>query len=71
MLAGHEPYPALAVDRHWNLVDANDAVPLLTATAAPYLLESLVTADAATATALRERYPPQAHRSVYATGEDF
>ena len=26
MLAGHEPYPALAVDRHWTLVAANAAV---------------------------------------------
>lgn len=25
LLAGHEPYPALAVDRHWNLVAANQA----------------------------------------------
>lgn len=23
LLTAHEPYPALAVDRHWNLVDAN------------------------------------------------
>lgn len=30
VLAGHEPYPALAIDRHWNLVIANKAVaPLL------------------------------------------
>jgi transcriptional regulator with XRE-family HTH domain len=30
VLAGHEPYPALAVDRHWNLVLSNRAVaPLL------------------------------------------
>ncbi|HEY9536105.1 MAG TPA: helix-turn-helix transcriptional regulator [Kiloniellaceae bacterium] len=30
ILAGHEPHPALAVDRHWNLVSANRAVaPLL------------------------------------------
>ena len=30
VLAGHEPYPALAVDRHWRLVAANRAVgPLL------------------------------------------
>jgi hypothetical protein len=30
VLKGHEPYPALAVDRHWNLVAWNDAVaPLL------------------------------------------
>jgi transcriptional regulator with XRE-family HTH domain len=25
VLAGHEPYPAVAVDRHWNLVAANRA----------------------------------------------
>ena len=30
VLKGHEPYPALVVDRHWNLVAHNDAVaPLL------------------------------------------
>jgi transcriptional regulator with XRE-family HTH domain len=30
VLQGHEPYPALAVDRHWTLVAANRAVaPLL------------------------------------------
>ncbi len=26
VLKGHMPFPALAVDRHWNLVSANDAV---------------------------------------------
>lgn len=26
VLAGHAPYPALAIDRHWNLVAANEAV---------------------------------------------
>ena len=31
VLAGHEPYPALAIDRHWTLVAANKALsPLLT-----------------------------------------
>jgi len=30
LLTGHEPHPALAVDRHWNMVFANRAVaPLL------------------------------------------
>jgi len=29
VLRGHEPYPALAIDRHWNLVTANRVVPLL------------------------------------------
>lgn len=31
ILAGHEPYPALAVDRAWTMVDANGGIaPLLT-----------------------------------------
>ena len=30
VLSGHEPYPALAVDRLWRLVDANAAMGLLT-----------------------------------------
>jgi transcription regulator MmyB-like protein len=39
VIAGHEPYPALAVDRHWTLVTANAAVPVLLAGVAPRLLE--------------------------------
>src|SRR3546814_11014618 len=39
VLKGHEPYPALAVDRHWNMVAANAAVALLTQLAAPELFE--------------------------------
>src|SRR5262249_20850327 len=31
VLAGHEPYPALAVDRHWTLVAANAATGRLLA----------------------------------------
>jgi transcriptional regulator with XRE-family HTH domain len=31
LLAGHEPYPALAVDRHWSLVAHNQAVARLLA----------------------------------------
>jgi transcriptional regulator with XRE-family HTH domain len=38
LLAGHEPYPAVVVDRHWGLVAANRAVPLLIAGADPGLL---------------------------------
>jgi len=30
VLAGHEPYPAVVVDRGWNLVDANRSVALFT-----------------------------------------
>lgn len=39
ILAGHEPYPALAVDRHWSLVAANRAVGRLIAGASPTLLQ--------------------------------
>lgn len=39
VLKGHEPYPALAIDRHWHLVAANRIVPLLMAGAAPDLLK--------------------------------
>jgi transcriptional regulator with XRE-family HTH domain len=39
VLKGHEPFPALAVDRHWNLVAHNALVPLLMTGAAPALLE--------------------------------
>jgi transcriptional regulator with XRE-family HTH domain len=39
VLRGNEPYPALAIDRHWNLVAANRAVGPLIASAAPELLE--------------------------------
>ena len=39
VLAGHEPYPALAVDRHWRMVAANRCVlPLVTGIADPGLL---------------------------------
>ncbi len=38
VLAGHEPYPALAIDRHWNLVAANRAVAPLLGGAGPGLL---------------------------------
>src|SRR6476469_9855053 len=39
VLAGHEPYPALAVDRHWTLVAANAAVGRLIAGADAELLQ--------------------------------
>jgi transcriptional regulator with XRE-family HTH domain len=40
VLKGHEPFPALAVDRHWTLVATNKAVALLLAGVAdPKLLE--------------------------------
>jgi transcriptional regulator with XRE-family HTH domain len=39
VLAGHEPFPALLIDRHWTLIDANAAVPPLLEGCAPWLLE--------------------------------
>lgn len=38
VLAAHEPFPALAVDRHWTLVAANRAVAPLLSGIAPRLL---------------------------------
>jgi transcriptional regulator with XRE-family HTH domain len=38
-LAAHEPYPALVVDRRWNIVAANRGVEFLTRDVAPELLE--------------------------------
>lgn len=38
ILAGHEPYPAIVVDRQWKLLAGTRAVGLLTANVAPELL---------------------------------
>jgi len=40
LLSAHEPFPALAVDRGWNLMAANRAVASLSAGASPALLEA-------------------------------
>jgi len=39
ILRGHEPFPALAVDRHWTMLAHNDAVTPLLAGIAPKLLQ--------------------------------
>ena len=39
ILAGHEPYPALLVDRHWTLIASNRAVGSMLAGIDPSLLE--------------------------------
>lgn len=39
ILTGHEPYPALAIDRHWTLVAGNRAIPLLLVGVADHLLQ--------------------------------
>ncbi|GIF71659.1 transcriptional regulator [Asanoa siamensis] len=38
ILDGHSPNPAALIDRHWHLVEANAAIALFTAGAAPELL---------------------------------
>jgi len=38
VLKGHEPYPAIAIDRHWTLVAHNAAIPPLLSFADPSLL---------------------------------
>jgi transcriptional regulator with XRE-family HTH domain len=42
ILKSHEPYPALAVDRHWNLLAGNAMLPHLMAGADPELLQGQV-----------------------------
>lgn len=39
LLKAHEPYPVAAVDRHWNLVVANDSILALVEGVAPELLK--------------------------------
>ena len=39
VLAGHEPYPAVVVNRWWELVDANPGIALFTRHVRPDLLE--------------------------------
>ena len=39
VLLGHEPFPALAIDRYWTLIAANRIVPALLTGAAPELLQ--------------------------------
>jgi transcriptional regulator with XRE-family HTH domain len=38
VLTGHEPYPAVVVDRRWNIVETNASLSLFTAGVAPALL---------------------------------
>jgi transcriptional regulator with XRE-family HTH domain len=39
LLEGHKPYPAYALDRRWNVVASNRALPAMYAGVAPALLE--------------------------------
>ncbi len=38
VVQGHKPYPAFALDRHWQIVSSNYALPQLYADIAPHLL---------------------------------
>lgn len=42
ILAQHEPYPAMVIDRHWDLVSANQAVSVLADMIDPSLLSAPV-----------------------------
>jgi transcriptional regulator with XRE-family HTH domain len=44
ILKGHEPYPAVVVDRWWDLAAANAGIALFTSAVAPHLLEPPVNA---------------------------
>ncbi|WP_395063889.1 helix-turn-helix domain-containing protein [Paraburkholderia silvatlantica] len=44
VLRGHEPYPAVAVDRHWNIVATNGALAPLIGDASPALLAAPINA---------------------------
>jgi transcriptional regulator with XRE-family HTH domain len=39
IIQGHMPYPALAVDRHWTLIAANEAMPRMLVGVDPALLQ--------------------------------
>ena len=39
VLTGHDPYPAVVVNRWWELLDANSSIAMLTDDVAPWLLE--------------------------------
>lgn len=39
ILKGHEPYPAIAVGRHWNMVASNNAIGILIEQISPHLLQ--------------------------------
>ena len=44
VLQGHEPYPALVVDRHWEMLEANAALAVLLEDVAPEQLQPPVNA---------------------------
>lgn len=66
LLRAHEPYPAYVVDRHWNLVLANDASARLTALGP----DPVATAMASGGNVLRLFFHPDGLRPVVANWEE-
>src|SRR6516164_1521096 len=44
MLEAQKPFPAFALDKHWTILESNDAIPEAYAGVAPFLLEPPVNA---------------------------
>ena len=44
VLEGHKPYPAFAIDRHWNIVASNNALAPFLGDVEPWLLQNPVNA---------------------------
>ena len=44
VLEGHKPYPAFAIDRHWQIVATNGALPQLYEGVAPHLMQPPINA---------------------------
>ncbi len=64
ILAAHEPYPAMAIDRHWSLVAANRAVAPLLVGAEPNLLQPPVNVIRLQPPSRRDRPPDRELRRM-------
>src|SRR5262245_16118427 len=65
MLKQQEPYPAIVLDRHWNILRANDATGRLV----ERLLDPAVTAELGPPNAMRLMFHPRAFRPHLANWE--
>lgn len=66
MLRQHEPYPAIVLDRHWNIVMANDAMGRLTR----LFLSAKEAANAGAPNIMRLTYHPKGLRSWIVNWEE-
>lgn len=67
LLSSHEPYPAIVVDRHWNLIDANDGASRLTSR----LIEPSSAAVTDPPNVMRLIFHPEGLRSVIANWHEL